>query len=186
MSKQEDYFVKLNELVKLKFGDVEVGDFFFNKNKKGEIKATATIIKDEKPHDVEFKVFEDGSYNIISGDTELMDLFTKILTEVLVPHITKCAKEMNDIFNKIFEPIFGKKKKEEPEVVNDFALIYDSKNNKILFVYFVLGWLLIDSATSLMGINMFLPIMIMSLLYRLGTNNSLIKYDSFKYNNSSL
>lgn len=60
------------------------------------------------------------------------------------------------------------------------------KNNKILFVYFVLGWLLIDSATSLMGINMFLPIMIMSLLYRLGTNNSLIKYDSFKYNNSCL
>lgn len=133
MSKQEDYFAKLNEFVKLKFGDVEVKDFFFNKNKKGEIKATATIIKDEKTHDVEFKVFEDGSYNIISGDTELMDLFTKILTEILVPHITKCAKEMNVIFNKIFEPIFGKKKKEEPEVVNDFALIYDSKNNKILF-----------------------------------------------------
>lgn len=133
MSKQEDYFVKLNELVKLKFGDVEVGDFFFNKNKKGEIKATATIIKDKKSHDVEFKVFEDGSFNIISGDTELMDLATKILTEVLVPHIIRCAKEMNDVFNKIFEPIFGKKKEEEPEVVNDFALIYDSKNNKILF-----------------------------------------------------
>lgn len=129
MSKQEDYFAKLNEFVKLKFGDVEVKDFFFNKNKKGEIKATATIIKDEKTHDVEFKVFEDGSYNIISGDTELMDLFTKILTEILIPHITKCAKEMHDIFNKIF----GKKKKEEPEVVNDFALIYDSKNSKILF-----------------------------------------------------
>lgn len=60
------------------------------------------------------------------------------------------------------------------------------KNSKIFFVFFVLGWLLIDSATSLMGINMFLPIMIMSLLYRLGTNNSLIKYDSFKYNNSCL
>ena len=60
------------------------------------------------------------------------------------------------------------------------------KNNKILFVFLVLGWLLIDSATSLMGINMFLPIMIMSLLYRLGTNNSLIKYDSFKYNNPCL
>lgn len=60
------------------------------------------------------------------------------------------------------------------------------KNNKILFVFFVLGWLLIDSATSLMGINVFLPIMIMSLLYRLGTNNSLIKYDSFKYNNPCL
>lgn len=132
MSKQEDYFAKLNELVKLKFGDVEVKDFFFNKNKKGEIKATATIIKDEKLHDVEFKVFEDGSYNIISGDTELMDLFTKILTEVLVPHIVRYAKEMSAVFNKIFEPIFGKKK-EEPEVVNDFALIYDSKNSKILF-----------------------------------------------------
>lgn len=60
------------------------------------------------------------------------------------------------------------------------------KKNKALFVFFVLGWLLIDSATSLMGINMFLPIMIMSLLYRLGTNNSLIKYDSFKHNNPCL
>lgn len=60
------------------------------------------------------------------------------------------------------------------------------KNNKTIFIFFVLGWLLIDSATSLMGINMFLPIMIMSLLYRLGTNNNLIKYDSFKYNNSCL
>lgn len=134
MNKQEWYLMdKLNELVKAKFGDVEVKDFFFNKNKKGEIKATATIIKDEKSHDVEFKVFEDGSYNIISGDTELMDLFTKILTEILVPHITEYAKQMTKAVDKLFASIFGKKKKEEPESVSDFALIYDSKNNKILF-----------------------------------------------------
>lgn len=41
------------------------------------------------------------------------------------------------------------------------------KNNKTIFIFFVLGWLLIDSATSLMGINMFLPIMIMTLLYKM-------------------
>lgn len=41
-------------------------------------------------------------------------------------------------------------------------------NNKKVFVFFVLGWLFIDSATSLMGINMFFPIMIMTLLYKMG------------------
>lgn len=48
-------------------------------------------------------------------------------------------------------------------------------NNKVIFVFFILGWLLIDSATSLMGINMFLPIMIISLLYKLG-NRKCIEY----------
>lgn len=48
--------------------------------------------------------------------------------------------------------------------------------NKAIFIFFVLGWLLIDSATSLMGINMFLPIMIMSLLYKLGTRKN-IEYE---------
>lgn len=60
------------------------------------------------------------------------------------------------------------------------------KSNKIAYSFFVIGWLIIDSATSLMGINMFLPIMIITLLYKLGTNDKLIKNGAVKYSHTSL
>jgi hypothetical protein len=132
MSSYGKYMEELNELIELKFGNVEIKDFFFNKNKKGEIKASATIIKDEKPHEVEFKVFEDGTFNIISGEDDMIANFTKILTEILIPHITKYTNEITDLFGKFWANIFGKKE-EEVEKLNDFALIYDSKNGRLLF-----------------------------------------------------
>lgn len=51
--------------------------------------------------------------------------------------------------------------------------------NKIILISFIIGWLFIDSATSLMGINMFLPIMIISLLYRLDSVPSLLKKSNY-------
>lgn len=54
------------------------------------------------------------------------------------------------------------------------------KNNKRLFIFFVLGWLVIDSATSLMGINMFLPIMIITILYKIGNLQNIRQYDYAK------
>lgn len=50
------------------------------------------------------------------------------------------------------------------------------QNNKRFLVFFVLGWLVIDSATSLMGINMFLPIMIITILYKIGNLQNIIQY----------
>ena len=51
--------------------------------------------------------------------------------------------------------------------------------NKIILISFIIGWLFIDSATSLMGINMFLPIMIISLLYRLDSVPSFLKKSNY-------
>lgn len=55
-------------------------------------------------------------------------------------------------------------------IVFYLGLLVNLRNNSVKYViiFFVFAWLVIDSATSLMGISLFLPLMVLTAFHRLG------------------